>query len=60
MMETKKIKNLLTGEILNRRQLYRMVSAGEYRQLMNGEIIHKWEHTRSGRMEEIKLASVEQ
>jgi hypothetical protein len=56
-MQTKRVKDLLTGRELTTVQLSRLVSTGEYERLLSGEIIHKWEHTRSG-LKEIKLGAV--
>ncbi|GEM_PF-3419341 len=52
-----KVKDLTTNKVLTTGQLSRLVGAGEYQRLMNGELIHKWEHTRRG-MKEIKLQAV--
>jgi hypothetical protein len=56
-MKTKKIKDLLTGKVLTTVQLSRLVSIDEYKRLLDGEIIHKWEHTKRMGMKEIKLGA---
>ncbi|MDR1203391.1 MAG: hypothetical protein LBL58_17420 [Tannerellaceae bacterium] len=56
-MKKARIKDLLPGKTVTIVQLSKLVDISEYKKLLEGETIHKWEHTKSG-MKEIKLLAV--
>ncbi len=53
-MKSKKVIDLITGEIVHKSRLFKLVGPAEYEGLMKGKIVHKWEHTKRGLIE-IKL-----
>jgi hypothetical protein len=52
-----KVRDLATGKALTAVQLSKLISAGEYERLLQGGVIHLYEHTKQG-IKEIKLGAM--